>query len=75
MKRRKQQGIGSPGVKVGGGIGPALNPIGMGQTGPGTKYIDGTVAFEAERDNTAWNRFWRDEKAVSRFSRPVRPRV
>jgi len=73
MARRKQQGIGSPGVKVGGGIGPALNPIGMGQTGPGQRYLDPTVA--ADNYISPWEKFWTNQKAVARFSRPVRPRI
>jgi hypothetical protein len=47
-KRQQQQGIGSPGVKVGGGIGPALNPISLTRPErmPHGNYLDPHVAAE-----------------------------
>jgi len=75
MARRKQQraSSGAPGLKTGGSIGPALNPIGLQQTGPGQRYLDATVALEEHK--TPWQKFWANEKAVNTFSRPVRSRL
>lgn len=75
VRRRKPQraSSGAPGIKNGPGIGPALNPIGMGQTGPGTKYLDPTVA--AAEYVSPWQSFWDSPKQVERFSKPVRSRI
>ena len=74
-RKQRRASSGAPGIQNGPGIGPALNPIGLSNSGPGQRYLDPQVAFEVERKNTAWNRFWDDEKAVARFSRPVQPRI
>ena len=72
-RKRKSQGFGGPGLKTGGSIGPSLSPIGLQQNGPGQRYLDATVALEEHE--TPWQKFWANEKAVTAFSRPVRPRI
>jgi hypothetical protein len=67
-RRQRQASSGAPGIKTGGTIGPALNPL----TIKGG-YIDGTVA--AADYVSPWKAFWQDKKAVVTFSRPVRSRI
>lgn len=63
----------SPSVKRGGGLGPALNPIGLSNARGGKGlYLDGNTAL-AEYESE-WDRWSDNEQAQSSFSQPVRPR-
>ena len=64
----------SPSVKRGGGIGPALNPIGLSNARGGKGlYLDGNVALAEYQSE--WEKFFDDPKRIERFSQPVRSRL
>ena len=54
MARKRQASSSAPGLKIGGTIGPSLNPIGLSQRG-GVNYLDPTVAMqEIEHPSARW---------------------
>ena len=73
MANRIAKGESSPSVKRGGGIGPALNPIGLQQGRKKGFYLDGNTALAEYKSE--WEKFFDDSKKVEHFSRPVRSRI
>ena len=54
-KQKQRKAIsGAPGIKTGGAIGPALNPLSLSQRG-GVNYLDPNVALqEIEHPSAKW---------------------
>jgi len=56
-RKQRKASSGAPGLKIGGTIGPALNPIGLQQANrmPYGNYLDATVAMqEIEHPSAKW---------------------
>ena len=53
-RKRQASSSAPPGLKIGGTIGPALNPLGLSQRG-GHNYLDPSVAMqEIEHPSAKW---------------------
>jgi hypothetical protein len=53
-RKQRKASSGAPGLKIGGTIGPALNPLGLSQRG-GHNYLDPSVAMqEIEHPSAKW---------------------